>query len=184
MHRFVLALLLMAVCSAATADPTFYTINRTVGAGSVSGFIETDGTTGVLAAGNILDWNLLLNDGTDTFTLLGPLSGANSEFGLFGSGLSATSTNLIFQYSDASFAIFQAPTLFTGFTLWCMQGTVQCTSETSPGDVVDVFGPNQFTSLAGRQVVGTVQSIPEPATAALVLIGLAGLGFASRRKSS
>ena len=37
-----------------------YLVNRTVGAGSVSGFIETDGTLGVLQTGNIIDWVLTL----------------------------------------------------------------------------------------------------------------------------
>jgi hypothetical protein len=50
-----------------------------VGAGGVTGFIETDGTAGTLSDGNILDWNLLLNNGTTTFSLLGPLSGNNSQ---------------------------------------------------------------------------------------------------------
>ena len=139
MRRIVVALLLMAGCSIAAADPIFYSIDRTVGAGSVTGYIKTDGTIGVLTAASILDWNLLLDDGTQTFALLGPQSGSNSQVGELGGGFSATATELIFDYSTQGWVIFQAPTLFTGFTLWCMQGTFQCTGSPGPGDVVDVY---------------------------------------------
>src|ERR1019366_3589762 len=92
MHKFTMALLLSVVlCSAATIT---YDVNRTIGAGSVIGFVETDGTIGVLSASNILDWNLVLNEGTNpTFDILGPLSGSNSVVGVVGADLSATATN-------------------------------------------------------------------------------------------
>lgn len=49
-------------------------VNQTIGAGGVTGDIITDGTIGVLGAADIVSWNLLLNDGTNT-ALLTPSNG-------------------------------------------------------------------------------------------------------------
>jgi hypothetical protein len=167
MPKLAIALLLSTVlCSAATIT---YGVDQTVGIGSVTGFIETDGTIGVLGAGNILNWNLLLNDGSTTFDLLGPLSGSNSQFGVSGSDLSATATEMVFNFSGAGWAMFQAPTLFSGFDLWCTQGTIQCTSSTGTGEVLTTSGANQFTALSGMQVIATV---PEPSTLSLLGLGM------------
>ena len=134
MPKFAIVLLLSTVFCVA-GDIT-YGVDQTVGIGSVTGFIETDGTIGVLSTGNILDWNLLLNDGSTTFDLLGPLSGSNSQFGVSGSELSASATQILFDFSGAGWAMFQAPMLFTGFDLWCTQGTIQCTSSIGTGEVL------------------------------------------------
>src|ERR1700686_4708189 len=69
----------MMMCGlAGTSWATLYNVNDTVGAGSVTGFIQTDGDLGVLAQADITDWHLVLNDGTSTFDLFGPASGNNS----------------------------------------------------------------------------------------------------------
>jgi hypothetical protein len=57
---------------------SIYNVGQTVGSGTVTGSITTDGTIGVLSSNNILDWNLVVNDGTNTVNLFGPLSGSNS----------------------------------------------------------------------------------------------------------
>ncbi len=95
-------------------------MNQTVGAGGVTGSIETDGTIGVLGSSNILTWNLLLNDGTSTFDFLGPLSGANSAIEIEGADLSATATQLLFSFSgsDGGIALFQAPSPGSGVDYW------------------------------------------------------------------
>jgi len=46
----------------AASGATIYNLNNSVGAGSISGAIQTDGIIGVLGTSNILDWNLVLND--------------------------------------------------------------------------------------------------------------------------
>lgn len=54
------------------ADITYH-VNQAVGAGGVTGFIETDGTIGVLDLSDILDWNLVSTDGmVPRLTSLGP----------------------------------------------------------------------------------------------------------------
>jgi hypothetical protein len=169
MPKFAIVFLLSAVfCNA--GDIT-YDVDQTVGIGSVTGFIETDGTIGVLGVSNILNWNLLLNDGSTTFDLLGPLSGSNSQFGVSGSELSASTTEMFFDFSGAGWAMFQAPTLFTGFDLWCTQGTIQCTGSTGTGEVLATSGGNQFTGLSGTQVIAS--SVPEPSVFSLLGLGMA-----------
>jgi hypothetical protein len=46
---------------ATTANATIsYSVNQTIGGGSVVGSIQTDGSPGVLGASDITGWNLLL----------------------------------------------------------------------------------------------------------------------------
>lgn len=49
-----LGLVLGLLAGAAQAAPITYQVNRTIGLGSVTGSIETDGATGVLGGANIL----------------------------------------------------------------------------------------------------------------------------------
>jgi hypothetical protein len=103
-------LVAMLLCvGVAAASPIAYSVNRTIAAGSVTGTIQTDGTVGVLAAANVLDWNLTLNDGTNTFVLTGPASGNNSHVFISGSDVTATAANLSFNFSgaDSGYLLFQ-----------------------------------------------------------------------------
>ena len=96
--RFSFAsLLLVAVAPLCSGETKTYIVNLTIGAGSVTGVITTDDTIGTLGPSNILGYNLLLNDGTDTpYNLIGP-----PDFNLFltGSDLSATATQLLFNFT-------------------------------------------------------------------------------------
>jgi hypothetical protein len=80
--------------------------------------------TGVLSVGNILNWDLTVTDPTQTqtsFNILGPLSGNNSQVGLFGSDLTASASDLTFNFSggDGGYLLFQNPFLFSGADFWC-----------------------------------------------------------------
>jgi hypothetical protein len=87
--------------TAAKADTT-YAVHETVGVGSATGFITTNGTIGTLDIADILDWNLTLNDGTHPpVDLEGPASGNNSLALLVGSDLTATPTQLLFAFGAA-----------------------------------------------------------------------------------
>ena len=72
-----------------------YTVNQTVGIGSMTGTITTDGTIGTLTTADTIGWNLTITDGTTTL-LLTP-----SDSFVFdsGSALSATATAFIWNYS-------------------------------------------------------------------------------------
>jgi hypothetical protein len=179
--RLVLALALSAISfGAAAVTPITYYVNRVIGSGSVTGYIETAGTIGSLSTSDIVDWKLLLDDTGRTFEILGPLSGSNSQVGVAGSGFSATDTQLSFNYSDASFVIFQAPALFSGNTFWCMQGASSCSGSIGTGDVLTTHSfPNLFVSLSGTDVIA---SVSEPDRFTLILAGLLVVAGAARRR--
>jgi hypothetical protein len=68
-----------AFFAGSSAHATVYEINLSVGAGSVTGVIETNGVNGELSPSDLVDWNLLINSGASSFNLFGPLSGNNSQ---------------------------------------------------------------------------------------------------------
>jgi len=190
--------LILAAASVSSAANITYEVNLTIGAGSVTGDIVTDGTIGTFPAtpgtdaiADIIDWNLLLNDGTTTFDLTGPLSGDDST--LFGSGtggdftdLSATSTQLLFDFDlgEDNELVF---TTETGTAL-CFNATGDCTATgDSHGELLFIGGTSniQFRSLSGTQAIGTAEasSTPEPSTFALLGAGIILL-LASHKQSA
>ena len=68
------------------------------------GQITTDGNVGTLGAGDILDYNLVMNSGSNSRTLTGPLSGNNLYFGVGGSDLTATSSGLFYNFGSMNFS--------------------------------------------------------------------------------
>jgi hypothetical protein len=165
-----------SLCSAATIT---YNVAQTVGPGSVTGFIETDGTIGVLGTSNILDFNLLLSDGTASVDDLR----SNSVFEVIGSDLSATSTQLLFNFSgsDTGFVIFERGG-FVGANFFCA-ATASATSfcDTAPpaAEILQVTGPLLTSPMSGTQVIASAAgaSAPEPSTLGLLVAGIALLGF-------
>jgi hypothetical protein len=170
-----------ALCGAASIT---YDVNLTVGGGGVTGYIVTDGIIG--ANPNIIDWNLLLNDGTNTFDLLGPLSGPNSPpdtLGYNSTGLTASATELLFSFSGAGVLFWNyASSDFLCFgPLNCLDGTISGNGEEL---VVGNFANLQLTNLSGTQVIAgapTGPSTPEPSTFALLGLGIVLCGFRKLR---
>src|ERR1039458_10347298 len=65
----------LGASTGAQAGPITYNLNDSFGGGaSAVGTITTDGAVGVLAASDVLNWNIVLNDGLTTFDLEGPRS--------------------------------------------------------------------------------------------------------------
>ena len=183
MRQFVICTVLGAL--SAIGGPIIYNVNNTVGGGSISGTIETDGTIGTLGFGNILDWNLLLNDGSGTFTNEGPLSGNNSQLDFIGTNLTATATQLLFNFSGPAGAVmFQNPAIGSGVNYWCMQVTIsECVSGGFIGEGVRVSTTLQTRGFEGNQVIGTAGSVPEPASLGLIGLGVAVLLTARLRRT-
>jgi hypothetical protein len=175
--------LVLLAAAAANATPVFYDVNLTIGAGAVTGFMETDGTIGTLTPSNFLDWSLKITDGVDTPDTL---TGANSAITILGTAQSATSSTILFNFSTPpnSYFFFErssGPADFVcfgpggagGFQATCANGIA--------GNVesLSLNGTNLSTgALSGSQAIAT----PEPA--AVILIGSGLLAFAFLRQRS
>jgi len=174
----LISLLLGAV--AAEADIT-YNVDRTIGSASAVGFIQTDGNTGTLSLSDIVDWNLNLINGPYSWDLEGPTSGNNSAVYLVGSDVTASATQLFFNFSgtDDGYFLFQTgphngdtyycDATFNGI---CVQGeSITPTYYLGPG-----FANFPQT---GNQVIGNVGRVPEPSYSLLLAV-LLGLGLIGR----
>lgn len=184
MKKLVTAALIMLFSTWASAS-IVYSVNRTIGAGTVVGSIETDGTLGTLNASNILDWTFTLTSPTlsggspDIITKTGAIQ--TNEFGGF---LTATLSDLLFDFSAgpaaAGFMLFQGGST----NYWCVQ-TNGCFDNLGSREALG-FGTTGLTAdIVGyrtQQVIASVtNAVPEPTVLSLMAISLLVLGF-SRRK--
>ena len=172
------ALSLTLAAGAASAANITYAVNRTVGSGSVVGTITTDGAFGVLGAGDIVAFNLELTGPGNSFNLTSP-----SNVYVNGVDLTATAHDLSFDFSGAdngSFLLQQGPK--NGRNYYCdATSSADCLQGESdvPGFYTDPS--SQIVSRSGVQVIG-VAGVPEPASWALMLLGVSALGAALRRR--
>jgi sugar lactone lactonase YvrE len=147
----------------ALQPPITYAINQTIGAGSVTGVIVTDGTIGTLSSTNILSYNVLVNDAT--YPPYNVTAGSNPDLFLSGSDLSATASQLLFNFSGAQGGLFGMLDPSGDFGVCFVAG--------GPGGCFTVLAPSsgaalryaitstlpptfdtEFTSLSGTQVIG------------------------------
>jgi hypothetical protein len=171
----VLAFLFWAIAPASSA--TVYNVNYLLQSdgfpdGSVAGSTTTDGTSGVLATSNILDWSLTIGiSGFGTLDLFGPSSGNNSGVDVSGNLFTANAVGIYFNFNALSnpgteYAIFQLLPLGNGTNFFLMAGT-----EPSIGIGNErAFG----TPVLGEPTLIGVAAVPGP----LVGAGLPGLALA------
>jgi hypothetical protein len=167
-----------------TSGATVYSVNEAVGAsGSVTGTIQTDGNLGTLTTADIISWNLLLNDGSQSFDLAGP--NASNAAQVQGLSFTSTANGLFFNFSanNGDFVEFRDPATFPTTNYLCLQDSkAQCSSDPS-AFVIHVDSDNeQITTESGNVEIAT--AVPEPASIALLVAGLAGLSFFRRRKGT
>ena len=184
--------LLFCAASISSAANITYSVNLNIGgAATATGDIVTNGTLGALYFTDVLDWNLLLNDGTSTVDLLGPLSGSNSiiQFNdLFGhENWTATATRMLYNFSagGTSFVYFSSlPAVDSQATL--LTFNTESILGPTPAEALRVNNGAVYSTLySGTQVMGTVPSesgAPEPSSSALLCTGLALLSY--RRSKS
>jgi hypothetical protein len=164
---------------------------------TILGTITTDGTLGVLSAGNILAWDLELIDRLDASKNFRLVPSNSEVVHVFGNALSATATGLSFDFGQtgAEFLIqgdLRGNSLhpissgynyfcFSASGGWCLEG------ETI---VPDVYNGDGVRVRGDSQTVGTQPldhgsgSVPEPTTLGLVSIALLGLGRYTRRRGA
>lgn len=186
-NLLALAALVIAISPMTTnAASIVYDINRTIGAGTVTGFVQTDGTLGVLSAPNITDWSLTLAAPNLFGGSPSSISFASGSTSLFGLATTATLSQLLFDFSDAgSFFLLQSAT--NPFNFWCLETVnVSCTGS-GPGEHMGQGSPffvGQSATHSGPTVLGAVSvaPVPEPEIYAMMGVGLGLLGWVGRRR--
>jgi hypothetical protein len=175
------AVLISALAAASSAGAAvIYNVNQGIGLGSVIGTIETDGTTGTLGETNFLTWNLSLNGVGASFGL----DQGNSVVRVLGSAVSATPTQLLFNFGapSESYLLFQN-NLFSGTHYYCaasVSGTCYQGQTVTPEHISNPSA--QVQAMSGEQVIGTVGVVPEPGVWSMMILGLGSLGAALRRR--
>ena len=186
LRTLFVALAIAVVPMLAMATDYTYNVNYNFGTFTVNGTITTDTNSGVLSSGDIVDWNLVLNDGTQTLTLLGPSSGNNSGSEIVGPDVVASPTAITYDFTDPNYDafIFQNPAVGTGTNYLCYQGVGGgCNDFNGPHIAIEIGSDAvQEWGEQGVQVIATAAGTPEPSTLALLGAGLAGLLGTFRRK--
>lgn len=186
LNKLALAALAAAISLAPlTADATTYFGTRTVLGNIAALTIETDGTVGVLSFANIVDWTLLLSHGATTVEV----NSGNSTGALEGAGLTATPTDLFFDFS--SDGVFGFVSL-TG--AYCVDGEAAANmclgfapseaiffNDGANNQLVDRTGAGQQRLGSAARAVG---GVPEPAAWALMIAGFGMAGAALRGRRS
>jgi hypothetical protein len=155
-----IALLALGAASLSMAGPIDYYVSETVGSNSVYGYIETDGTLGVLSGSNILGWNLTYSNGTNT--------SGGLLFPFTGSDLSATANQLSFNFSGGDGGVFDISDGSLDFDLfYCSSGqpsNQSCWLNGGGGEGIRintfVSPSNEFVSQSGTQPIATMTLTP------------------------
>jgi len=172
-----------------------YNLSRTIGTGTATGFIRTDGDIGTLATADITDWNIVVTVGAHTFDLTGPLSGGNSFVSVSTlTDLTANATDLKFNFSatDFGYFLFQAnsPGFGSGQHYYCDAASNENFAcgpweIVSPASVADIPQTYQTQTHTGNVIIASVPgttAAPEPSAFIPLLTMLLPIAFVARKR--
>jgi hypothetical protein len=185
-QNWMLAVVALASSALASAGPIIYNVNLTIGSGSATGTITTDGNIGALSQSDVTAFSLTISDGTSS---LGPYDATSGYVAFAGAAdLLATPTTLSFNFSDPStadavlFRINNFPNSGTGEV--CFTGAANCAGVENV-ELICIIGSNCNTGIlpvatvseTGTQVIATASSssVPEPSSLMLLSLGCAAL---------
>ena len=179
------ALLILGAAGASFAN-VIYNVDLSIGTGTVTGTITTDGATGPLALTDLKDWNLTITDGVTSVSLTGPSSGSNSSDFINGSPLSANATNILFDFDGTAAAnayfFFESNSGPVDFVCFGPGGgTFGSVCALGQNGNVEAFeingGDNQSVVLTGTLPIATVAPapVPEPSSLILLFVGVSVL---------
>lgn len=173
------------------ANATTYSVNHSVGSGSVFGFLATDGTLGTIGASNFVDWSIRLRspDLPKSPARLDPSNSTIYSIASAGGGtytpdvLLATDERLDFSF-DGLFKAFYVRQ-DTGGHLWCLSQNALCGAFDPNGESISYLDGGNWALAEGEMrsgvfTVASVAPIPLPAGLPLLLTALAGLVLAAR----
>ena len=182
-----LATVLLTLCAAtANAAIIHYDVNRTIGDGTVTGFIETYGKLGVLSKDDIHDWSLTLT--APNINLGSPDTITNGDTFLRGTAVSATSTQLLYNFDITGTNYLYLAGASGNF--WCLETNTCIDDGSEQIELIEQIGHNdnggkvaQFVHHTGTIAFANAAVIPVPAAVWLFGSGLIGLiGFAWRKR--
>ncbi|SDJ39212.1 VPLPA-CTERM sorting domain-containing protein [Lutimaribacter saemankumensis] len=182
------AAIVLSILAGSSAHAATYKVDRQIGTGSITGFIETNGKVGRLGGDDILDWEFSFASPNLSPTSDGKITFAESTrrgTQVIGSASSviATETELSFEFVDSwySFLIFQNS---ASAEVWCIGKG--CYDQ----DIAEYLNPGiNYTRAekvlkSGTEVFATANAVvPLPAGAPLLLTGIAGFAWLRRRKA-
>ena len=184
--KLLVAVAFITFAGASAALATTYSVHDSNGAFSVDGSITTDGALGDLSAGEITGWNLTIAGDYQTVFQTFNLLPGNSTMSLIGDHLTATPTELRYDYSVVVFPTeglsFSGtfPGDFTASVSYTSSGFgnffVDIRQPCPPGDCfVGVVGGGR----SGIQTIATADGAATPLPPALTLFatGLGALGL-------
>lgn len=192
MKKMIAVVAMMAAANGAHA--TTYVATRTVGAMTAELSITTDDTIGVIKAANIVDWTIKITGYSRTATLEGYFGSENSRVEIKGAALSATATDLLFDFSlnNEAYMLFQvndSSDISTFRSLYCVQ-TWNCYDQNHGEEIIGIGFLDQVHDIAARSGVLSIAStpstapVPELASWAMMIAGLGFVGSTMRRRSA
>ena len=184
MTKTTLALVVGLTLPIAVQASVVYTGSNSFGSTSVDLSITTDGTIGVLARSNVLDWSFTLSNDGLTETHTAPAGGGDFDFTyLSGNAFKASATELFFDYTaigHLQWDNFAHVGGASGICFSTLDAELSC-SGNMPTEAVLISGTYSQTSRQGVLLLGTANNVPEPLSLALVSLGL--FGVATTRNS-